>query len=200
MFRTSHRSVVCCVLILPFVAAIPLAAVASDVYDVSYVWTRNAEGVQDYRERVARVLGPDIAQSLQVVARDDLFGLVYPRHGDRNGTARVARVHTKLLESKGLEAAAPIRSRDWKLANEHAGAEQAQEPVSRSEPQRAPEAGTSDTRSVTILVGIDGEPESVDVPVPADAEWDSKHESPVSWQKSPWERMKELFTQRGPEL
>jgi beta-lactamase class A len=84
-----------------------------DPYDVSYVWSRNLAGVQDYRDRVAGVLGPVVAKRLKVVSKGDLFGLVYARHGDNAGANRVAEAHTRLLQSRGLEAASPVRSQDW---------------------------------------------------------------------------------------
>ncbi len=87
--------------------------VTSKLYDISYLWHRDAVGVQDYRERVARVLGPGVEKDLKVVTNGDLFGLLYHRRGDSNGAVRVARAHSRLLRSKGLEEAAPVLSRDW---------------------------------------------------------------------------------------
>jgi beta-lactamase class A len=94
-------------------AAISPAAAAANRYDVSYFWSRSLAGVQDYRDRVAEVLGPGVTTRLKVVAKGDLFGLVYARHGGRAGAARVAEVHTRLLQSRGLEAAMPVRTREW---------------------------------------------------------------------------------------
>jgi beta-lactamase class A len=89
------------------------AAAATNRYDVSYFWSRSLVGVQDYRALVVGVLGPGVTNRLKVVAKGDLFGLVYARHGGRAGATRVAEVHTRLLQSRGLEAAMPVRSRDW---------------------------------------------------------------------------------------
>jgi beta-lactamase class A len=94
------------------------AAPAAHTYDVSYVWSRDLAAVRDYRQRVAKLLGPAAAEHLEVVARARLFGLVYVRRGDWSGTDRVARAHTRLLESHGLESASPIRSRHWKQVTE----------------------------------------------------------------------------------
>ncbi len=107
-----------------FAALLGLAAMSSATagahgYDVSYVWSRNLAGVQDYRDRVAGVLGPAVAKRLKVVARGDLFGLVYARNGDSAGATRVAAAHTRLLQSRGLEAASPMRSRDWAVVEAH---------------------------------------------------------------------------------
>lgn len=94
-------------------AAMSPAAAATNRYDVSYFWSRSLDGVQDYRALVVGVLGPGVTNRLKVVAKGDLFGLVYARHGGRAGATRVAEVHTRLLQSRGLEAAMPVRSRDW---------------------------------------------------------------------------------------
>lgn len=94
-------------------AAMSPAAAAANRYDVSYFWSRSLDGVKDYRALVVGVLGPGVTSRLKVVAKGDLFGLVYARHGGRAGAARVAEVHTRLLQSRGLEAAMPVRSRDW---------------------------------------------------------------------------------------
>jgi len=94
-------------------AAMSPAAAAANRYDVSYIWSHSLAGVQDYRDRVAGVLGPGVTHDLKVVAKGDLFGLVYARHGGRAGATRVAEIHTRLLQSRGLEAASPVRSQDW---------------------------------------------------------------------------------------
>ena len=103
------------VAVLTGLAQLSPAVAASNRYDVSYVWSRSLSGVQEYRDRVADVLGRDVGSRLKVVSRGDLFGLVYVRHGDRAGAKRVATVHTRLLQSRGLEAAIPMRSRDWEV-------------------------------------------------------------------------------------
>ncbi len=90
-----------------------LSPATTRLYDVSYLWHRDVAAVQDYRERVIRVLGPGVAKDLKVVAQSDLFGLVYHRRGDSDGAVRVARAHTRLLTGKGLEEAAPVQSENW---------------------------------------------------------------------------------------
>jgi len=103
---------------LPGLVAAPRTASAADAYDVSYLWSRDIAGVRNYRERVASVLGPAVAKDLKVVASGELFGLIYLRHGDSTGASRVARSHTRLLQSRGLEAASPMRERDWRLVGD----------------------------------------------------------------------------------
>ena len=99
-------------------ASLPTTTHAADDYDVSYVWSRNIDGVRDYRKQVAGVLGPDVAKNLKVVTRDKLIGLVYVRHGDSAGATRVAKSHTRLLRARGLDAASPIRSENWTLVGD----------------------------------------------------------------------------------
>ena len=111
--RAIGRSFLVMVVALLGLAVMSPTAVAADRYDVSYLWSRSLAGVWDYRDQVAGVLGPGVTNSLKVVAKGDLFGLVYARHGDRAGATRVAKVHTRLLHSRGLEAAMPMRSQDW---------------------------------------------------------------------------------------
>ncbi|MCL5885326.1 MAG: class A beta-lactamase-related serine hydrolase [Deltaproteobacteria bacterium] len=113
MSRAIGRPFLAIVAALLGLAAMSTAAAAANRYDVSYFWSRSLAGVQDYRDRVAGVLGPGVTNSLKVVAKGDLFGLVYARHGGRAGATRVAKVHTRLLQSRGLEAAMPVRSQDW---------------------------------------------------------------------------------------
>ncbi len=116
MRRAIINPVLYLLVVLPGLAAVvPVATAAADRYDVSYVWSRNVDGVRDYRERVAGVLGPAVAKDLKVVAKGKLFGLIYARRGDSGGATRVARTHTRLLRARGLEAASPVRSRDWSV-------------------------------------------------------------------------------------
>ncbi|MGW8311214.1 MAG: serine hydrolase [Thiogranum sp.] len=91
------------------------SAFAAKAYDVSYVWSRNLAGVQDYRERVAAVLGPGVAKHLAVVRRNDLYGLIYVRRGASTGAVRVARSHSALLRARGLESASAVAAADWKI-------------------------------------------------------------------------------------
>ena len=89
------------------------AAVSGKSYDVSYIWHSDRDQVELYRQRVASVLGLNVARNLKVVSRSGLYGLIYVRRGDSAGATRVAKVHSRLLKSRGLEKAAPIRSANW---------------------------------------------------------------------------------------
>ncbi|MES9992189.1 MAG: serine hydrolase [Candidatus Thiodiazotropha sp.] len=93
-------------------------ALAAQSYDISYVWSRNLNSVKDYREQVARVLGPGVAKYLKVVSRGDKYGLIYRRKGNSESTARVVKTHTKLLRAKGLDAVSPIKARKWNEVGE----------------------------------------------------------------------------------
>lgn len=101
-------------------ASLPTTTAAADYYDVSYVWSRNVDGVRDYRKQVAGVLGPAVAKDLKVVTRGNLIGLVYVRNGDSAGATRVAKSHTRLLRGQGMDAASPIRSENWTLVGDAA--------------------------------------------------------------------------------
>ena len=89
------------------------SAWASARYDVSYIWHGGLDDVLSYKQKVARVLGPKVSRELKVVTKPGLYGLIYYRRGDNRGAKYVARVHTKLLRSRGLESAAAIRSVNW---------------------------------------------------------------------------------------
>lgn len=128
MFRSAFLAGV----VLAAGLAAPVAASAGPRYDVSYVWAGGLENVFAYERKVARVLGPEVSQKLRVVEKTGLYGLIYYRRGDSRGAAQVARAHSKLLRSRGLESAAPIRSHDWEFVGP--GAVQAGEPVSPSVP------------------------------------------------------------------
>ena len=83
-------------------------------YDVSYLWHSRLDNVYTYRQQVARVLGPGVSKRLRVVRKKSgLYGLIYQRKGDNAGARRVALTHSRLLRSRGLESAAPIRSMNW---------------------------------------------------------------------------------------
>jgi len=117
MLRSIGRPFFAIVAALLGLAAMSSVAVAAAAvrYDVSYFWSRSFAGVQAYRDRVAVVLGPEVARGLKVVAKSDLFGLVYKRYGGRTGAIRAANVHSRLLRSRGLETAIPVRSQDWEV-------------------------------------------------------------------------------------
>lgn len=100
--------------------ATPTCAWSSTLFDVSYVWTGNLDSLYKYKSEVGQVLGPEVSSKLRVVdGSGDLYGLIYYRQGDSQDAVHVARVHTSLLQSRGLEAAAPIRSRDWDFVAPH---------------------------------------------------------------------------------
>jgi beta-lactamase class A len=134
--------------LLAVLAGLALAASATAAekrYDVSYVWSADAEAVEAYRDKVARVLGPAVAKDLRVVADGDLHGVIYLRGGDSAGAVRVARVHSRLLGKKGLDAAAPVISQDWSIAA--AGSEKQSKAVQPEASSKRPAAEPSKARS-----------------------------------------------------
>ena len=141
----------CRVIISPLLlllVALPALA-GADAYDVSYVWSSSLDGVRGYRDKVAGVLGPGVAKDLQVVAKGNLFGLVYARHGDSAGATRVSQAHTRLLRSRGLEAAAPVRSGGWARVDAEPATELASLiPVSVPKVSRSTMTPTERTREI----------------------------------------------------
>ena len=108
-------------------------ALAADAYDVSYLWTRNLDSAKDYRTKVAAVLGPKVARDLRIVEKEPLYGLIYYRRGNADSAERVATSHTRLLQARGLERAAALRSVDWAFVDHAAVAEKpvAKAPVAK---------------------------------------------------------------------
>jgi len=96
------------------------AAISSNGYDVSYLWHSDRSQVELYRQRAAGILGLKVARNLKIVSRSGLYGLIYDRNGNSAGAARVAKVHSRLLQSRGLEKAVPIRSANWNYLNREA--------------------------------------------------------------------------------
>lgn len=94
------------------------AAQAAARYDVSYLWHRSLSSVESYRQAVGRVLGPDVSRRLRIVRKPGLYGLIYHRNGTSAGAARAARIHSRLLRARGLERAAPVRSKGWNFVND----------------------------------------------------------------------------------
>lgn len=111
------------------VAALMVCAVLSSTfsawgatprYDVSYLWASRLDNVSEYRQRVARILGPEVTRQLKIAEKPGLYGLIYHRRGSSAGADQVARKHSRLLRARGLESAAPMRSRDWSFVGENA--------------------------------------------------------------------------------
>jgi beta-lactamase class A len=96
---------------LSFVVSGP--TVAAQGYDISYVWSRNLNSVQDYRDQVARILGPNVARDLKVVSKDHLYGLIYRRNGSQESTSRAVKSHSRLLQAKGLDPVSPLKAQNW---------------------------------------------------------------------------------------
>ncbi|MDT8287711.1 MAG: serine hydrolase, partial [Elusimicrobiales bacterium] len=101
-------------LLLLFSASLPAAA---GDYHISYLWHPDLANVESYREKVAGLLGPDMARRLRVVRGQDNYGLVYPRKGGLESARTVAARHSRLLAVKKLEPAAAIPAADWKDAS-----------------------------------------------------------------------------------
>ncbi|OGS60544.1 MAG: hypothetical protein A3J79_13685 [Elusimicrobia bacterium RIFOXYB2_FULL_62_6] len=88
------------------------AALGAD-YDISYLWHPDPASVAAYRTRVAKILGPEVAGKLRVVRGADNYGLIYRRRGGLDSARTVARAHSRILSSRGLQPAAWVPARNW---------------------------------------------------------------------------------------
>jgi beta-lactamase class A len=109
VIRTSISAVFCLLI------AASSAVLAQQRFDISYVWSSDLDNVRAYRDKVGRVLGPAVSKQLKVVANGNLYGVVYVRRGDNAGAGKVASAHTRLLQARGLQAAAAVPSRAWSV-------------------------------------------------------------------------------------
>jgi len=130
-----------------FLSAAPALWAASG-YDVSYVWSGNRDAVVKYREKVVRILGPDVAKKLKVVADDDLYGVIYLRRGDSAGASRVAESHTEKLIAGGLEAAAPTAALDWNIVSTD-GSTKTADPAKKSTPKKSASNKTASRKTAS---------------------------------------------------
>ncbi|MFC1680078.1 serine hydrolase [Elusimicrobiota bacterium] len=105
--------------LLFIVSWVPAARAAGEArYDVSYLWHKDVSAVQTYKKKVGYTLGPAVRKKLRVVKGPKHYGLIYYRRGSGAGAQKAARSHTRVLRSKGLEAAAPVRSKDWTFVSD----------------------------------------------------------------------------------
>lgn len=103
-----------CGLLLPSGA---ITKAAGSLYDISYLWHTQRDAVYRYRRQVINVLGEKIGARLIIVRKKRLHGLIYDRNADRQKARAIARVHTKMLLRRGLEACTAIKSRNWTVAD-----------------------------------------------------------------------------------
>ena len=96
MYRAIIKPLFSLLVALLGLAAVPMATIAADRYDVSYLWHRDVTSVLDYRKRVGQVLGARVSKDLKVVSNADLFGLVYTRRGDSAGAAEALQQALRL--------------------------------------------------------------------------------------------------------
>ena len=109
-------------LLATFMPVATKSAPAETRYHVSYVWAHNLDRIQEYRRTVGRILGPEIADDIKVVAKGDLYGVIYLRSGSSAEAARAARDHSRRLRDAGLQEAAPVREGRWTLLDEELAA------------------------------------------------------------------------------
>ncbi len=91
----------------------PAAAAKRARYDIPDLWTPDLNVLRRYEKRVSGVLGPDMAARLRIVKSKKRYGLIYPRRGGESAARVVALKHSRILLSRGLRSASPVKSRDW---------------------------------------------------------------------------------------
>ena len=80
-----------CLLASLLTGAVNVAS-AADSYDVSYIWHTDRKQAELYKQRVAHILGANVAKDLKVVTRSGLYGLIYDRQGD-SASAKLSGTH-----------------------------------------------------------------------------------------------------------
>lgn len=96
-----------------FFTAIADANQSTNHYDIAYVWDESIENLLDYKEEIEALLGSDVAKDLKIVGRDNQYGIIYDRNGSALSSARVALIHSNILNKAGLRQAAAISKNDY---------------------------------------------------------------------------------------
>jgi beta-lactamase class A len=87
-------------------------ALAAD-YHISYLWHPDLASVTAYKAKLSGLLGPDMARRLSVVRGGENYGVVYRRRGGLDSARAVAKKHSRILASKGLDPAVAIKAANW---------------------------------------------------------------------------------------
>lgn len=82
-------------------------------YDILYLWRSDQAGIKAAKTKISRILGPDVARRLRIVQAGGKYGLVYPRHGNLDTAAAVAKSHNRMMAGHGLQAPVPVKTQDW---------------------------------------------------------------------------------------
>ncbi|MBI3299673.1 MAG: serine hydrolase [Elusimicrobia bacterium] len=96
--------------------SVPAHAQDEARFDISYYWDLDAARARAQRDAVASALGPNVDAKLKVVRSETGWAVVYRRDGDADGARLAAQTHTRILQARGLGAAAPVRARAWSEA------------------------------------------------------------------------------------
>jgi beta-lactamase class A len=124
---------------------------ADNHFDVSYLWHHDVDSIKEYRKQIAKILGPNMANRLKIVMKDELYGLIYPRNGDNAGAQKVARSHSKILRSRDLEGASAIIAEDWNYIEEVRVAGTQSKPVTNSGILRSKMTNTQRVKEIRDL-------------------------------------------------
>ncbi|MGD8589633.1 MAG: serine hydrolase [Chromatiales bacterium] len=137
--------------ILSCLAFTPSDTMADNHFDVSYLWHHDVDSIKEYRKQIAKILGPNMANRLKIVMKDELYGLIYPRNGDNAGAQKVARSHSKILRSRDLEGASAIIAEDWNYIEEVRVAGTQSKPVTNSGILRSKMTNTQRVKEIRDL-------------------------------------------------
>lgn len=113
-----RNSLLFLLLLATLMPAMGARAAADARYHVSYVWAHNLDRIQDYRRKVGRILGPEIAEDIKVVAKGNMYGVIYFQSGGSAEATRAARDHSRQLREAGLQEAVPVREGRWTVLDE----------------------------------------------------------------------------------
>jgi beta-lactamase class A len=129
-------------LLAVLIPAMAGSAAAESRYYVSYVWAHNLDRIQEYRSKLSRILGPEIAEQVKVVAKGNMYGVIYFGSGSSAEASRAARDHSRQLREAGLQDAAPVREGRWSILDGKGATEEGVKigpPAARTRPARLPE-------------------------------------------------------------
>ncbi|MHB1014244.1 MAG: serine hydrolase [Desulfurivibrionaceae bacterium] len=78
-------------------------------YDVLYIWAKDLNNLQDYKEELENQLGGEVGRKLRIVQRGDRYGIIYALDTTALSAAKMAVRHSLLLGKAGLGEARAIK-------------------------------------------------------------------------------------------
>ncbi len=90
-----------------------VVAAKQDHYDLVYIWDTNLESVLDYKEELQSLFGPEISKKLEVVQRNEEYGVIYDRNCSVLASTKIIIQHSEILRKAGLDQANAIIDRGY---------------------------------------------------------------------------------------